>query len=382
LGRKRQQRRGLKLFRIAKRSDISKKSSIAIRGTSIILALFVSALFIMVLSLNPLEVYKSMIDGAFGNNYRFMETLRKSIPLCITALGIAVAFKMKFWNIGAEGQIMMGACFATYFALFHSTLPKPILLTIMVIAGMIGGCIWALIPALFKAKWGTNETIVTLMMNYVAIKFITYLQYEPWKDPNAMGFPKIASFADNAILPDLFGLHIGWVFAIILVVVIYLFMNRTKIGFETSVLGESEKTAIYAGMNTKKIIVVAMLLSGGLAGLSGMIQASAVSNTLSVSMAVGTGYTAIIVAYLSGLSAPIILVVSILFAALLEGGSFIQTAYGIPESAALILQSMILFFVLGSEFFIRYKIVKNNNSAAPKINKTEVKGLATAKEVK
>lgn len=370
------------MFRIIKRTEISKKNSVAIRGVSIVLALIVSGLFIMVLSLNPLEVYKSMIDGAFGNDYRVFETLRKAIPLCITALGIAVAFKMQFWNIGAEGQLMMGACFATYFALFHSAMPKPLLLTVMIIAGMAGGCIWALIPALFKAKWGTNETIVTLMMNYVAIKFITFLQYGPWKDPNALGFPKIASFPKNAILPDFLGLHIGWVFAVILVVLIYMFMKHTKIGFETAVLGESEKTAIYAGMNIKKIIIIAMLLGGGLAGLSGMIQASAVSNTLSVSMAVGTGYTAIIVAWLSGLSAPIIAVVSILFAALLEGGSFIQTAYGIPESAALILQSMILFFVLGSEFFVRYKLVRKNNTASPDVSKAKAQGLATAKEVK
>jgi len=226
------------------------------------------------------------------------------------------------------------------------------------VAGIIGGSLWALIPAVFKAKWGTNETIVTLMMNYVAIKWIVFLQHGPLKDPNAKGFAKIANFTDNAILPEIFKVHIGWIFALVLVIFIFIFMNYTKTGYEISVLGESEKTALYSGVNIKKTIIISILLSGGLCGLVGMIQASGISNTLVESVSGGVGYTAIIVAWLGYLSAPVILVVSILFAALQQGGSFIQTSYGIPGATALILQSMILFFVLGSEFFIRFKIAK------------------------
>ena len=351
------------MLKFVKRDEISKSESIIIRILAVILALVVSSIFIIFMKKNPVEVYLSMFKGAFGSPYSIRETIKLAIPLCITALGVAVAFKMQFWNIGAEGQIMMGAFAASLLALKFPTLSRPLLLLLMIIAGIIGGSLWALIPAIFKSKWGTNETIVTLMMNYIAIKWVTYLQYGPLKDPNAKGFAKIANFTDNAILPEVFKVHIGWIFALILVGFIYIFMKYTKKGYEITVLGESEKTALYSGVNIKKTIIISILLSGGLCGLVGMIQASGISGTLAYNVSGGVGFTAIIVAWLGSLSAPIILVVSILFAGLEQGGSFIQSSFGIPESAALIIQAMILFFVLGSEFFIKFKIDKKVGDA-------------------
>lgn len=348
------------MIRITKRPEISGKKSIYIRIIAIFLSLVTAALLILSLEQNPLQVYSALIQGAFGTAYRVREVIIRAIPLIITSLGIAIAFRMQFWNIGGEGQIAMGAFTASYFALNFSELPQPILLTIMAIAGMVGGGLWALIPAFFRARWKTNETIITLMMNYIALKWIAYLQYGPWKDPRALGFPKIANFTENAVLPKLFGVHIGWVAAIILTVLIYIFFNSTKKGFEIAVLGESENTAAYAGINIRRTIITAILLSGGLCGLVGMIQASAVSNTLSVEVTGGVGFTAIITAWLAALRPPMILLASILFAALIQGGSYIQTAFGIPSAAALILQGLVLFFVLGSEFFIRYKIHWNS----------------------
>lgn len=352
------------LIRAVKKTNINKTQAISIRFAAIFLALLTSTLFILFLGHNPIRVYISMLDGSFGSLYRFKETIIKTIPLVITSLGILVAFKMKFWNIGGEGQIYMGAFLSSLVALKFPQIPKPILLTLMVAAGVIGGGIWALIPAIFKSKYGTNETLFTLMMNYIAIKWITYLQFGPWKDPNALGFPKIPNFADNAILPKLFGIHIGWVFAIILVFLTYVFMHHTKKGYEISVIGESENTGRYAGMNVTKVIITAMLISGGFCGLAGMIQASAVNNTLSVELSGGIGYTAIIVTWLSSLSAPLILLVSFLFAILVQGGAYIQTAFQIPQSAAQILQGMILMFVLGSEFFVNYKLVLDRERLA------------------
>lgn len=355
-------------IRAIKKSEPNRVQAAAIRIGAIILALFTSALFIILLDLNPADVYLKMLQGAFGTAYRIRETIVGAIPLVITSLGIAIAFRMQFWNIGGEGQIAMGAFAASFVALNMSNLPKPLLLLLMILAGMLVGGLWALIPAFFKAQWGTNETIVTLMMNYVGLKWIMYLQYGPWKDPKSLGFPKIATFADNAILPKVLGIHIGWIIALLLVAAVYVFINHTKKGYEITVIGESINTARYAGINIKKTILIAILLSGGLCGLVGMIQASAVNNTLSVEVTGGVGYTAIITTWLASLSAPIILAVSILFAALLEGGSYIQTVYGIPQSAAQILQGIILFFVLGSEFFVRYKfiLVKNLQSTAGK----------------
>lgn len=343
--------------RPVKKSEPSNLKAASIRISAIVLALIASSLFILLLNLNPIDVYIKMVQGAFGTAYRVRETIVKAIPLVITSLGIGIAFRMQFWNIGGEGQIAMGAFAATFIALEMGDMSKPIVLLLMIVAGMLVGGLWALIPAFFKAQWGTNETIVTLMMNYIGIKWVTYLQYGPWKDPKSLGFPKIANFSDNAILPEVFGVHIGWIIALVLVVLVHIFIHHTKKGYEVAVIGESINTARYAGINIKKTILIAIMLSGGLCGLVGMIQASAVNNTLSVEITGGVGYTAIITAWLAALSAPVILVVSVLFAALLEGGSYIQTVFGIPQAAAEILQGIILFFVLGSEFFVRYKFV-------------------------
>lgn len=344
-------------FRVVKKPEITQKQYTLIMLMAILLALLASGLFLLLLGLNPVEVYVAMIKGAFGTSYRVEQTMVHAVPLIITSLGIAIAFKMKFWNIGAEGQIMMGAFSASYFALNYPHIPRPVLLLLMLAAGFLGGGLWGLIPAVFKARWGTNETIVTLMMNYIALKWITYLQYGPWKDPDSLGFPKIPNFTENAILPKFLGVHVGWVIALILVGLVYVFMNYSKKGFEIAVLGESYNTARYAGINIFWTIILAMFLSGGICGMVGMIQASAVSKTLSVEVSGGVGYTAIITTWLAALKAPWIVVVSVLFAALAQGSSFIQSAFGISAASASLLQAMILFFVLGSDFFTKYRVV-------------------------
>ena len=350
------------MLKFVKRNDLSKRQILRVRITAITMAIVLSGIFIAILGFNPLKVFSSMIFGALGTKMRIEQTITISIPLIITSLGILVAFKMKFWNIGGEGQILMGGFAASYIALNFDFLPKPILLLAMMISGMIGGGIWAFIPAYFKMKFGTNETIFTLMMNYIALKWITYLQFGPWRDPNALGFPKISLFSSNAILPKLFGVHIGWVIALIMTAIIYVFMNYTKKGYEVAVVGESIDTAKYAGMNIKAVVIFAMLMSGGLCGLTGMIQASGVERTLSVTLTGGYGFTAIITTWLSGLSAPLILLTSFAFAVLIQGGNFIQTALQIPQSAADMMQGMILFFILGSEFFIQYRIQINKRA--------------------
>ncbi|MFT5872384.1 MAG: ABC-type uncharacterized transport system permease subunit [Clostridium sp.] len=357
------------MMQILKRSENNKTDNFKIRCIAIILSLLVLGIFLLAIKLNPIEVYVSLVKGSFGSIYSARQTLLRAIPLIITSLGISIAFKMQFWNIGGEGQIVMGAFAASFFALKFPDMDKLPLLLIMLCAGILGGGLWALIAAVLKGKWKTNETIVTLMLNYIALKFITYLQYGPWKDKRAMGFPKIPNFSPNATLPEVFGIHIGWIIAIILVVLVYIFMNYTKKGYEISVLGESEKTATYAGINIRKTMYIAIFLSGALCGIAGVIQASAVSRTLSVEVAGGAGFTAIIIAWLSALSAPIIVIVAILFAALLEGASYIQTALGIPGAGAQLIQAIILFFVLGSEFFTKYKMSFKSKGIQKEVNK-------------
>lgn len=344
------------MFTIHKRNNPSKMLGIYIRFSGILLAFVVTSIFIALLGHNPLEVYSALFKGAFGSEYRFMETVIKTIPLAITSIAVGIAFKMKFWNIGAEGQIIMGAFLSSYIALNFTGLPKILLLPLMMLFGIIGGGLWASIPAFFKAKFNTNETIFTLMMNYIAFKWIVYLQYGPWRDPGALGFPKIPNFVRNAILPELFGIHIGWIIMLVTALIFYVYINHSKLGYEVKVVGESENTARYAGINVFRVIMINLFISGGLAGLVGMIQVSGVNKTLSMNIAGGVGFTAIITSWLAGLSVPITLIVSFLFAAMLQGSTFIQMAFQIPQAAAEIIQGLLLFFVLGSEFFVRYNV--------------------------
>lgn len=350
-------------MRIIARDSISTKKSILIYTLGIGLALITGMLFLAAAGFDPFSSIISLVDGAFGTEKRIVETVEYAIPLIITSLGISLAFRMKFWNIGAEGQICMGAFAASYFALFHANWPLWLLYPAMIIAALVAGAIWAAIPALFKVKWGTNETLVTLMLNYVALKFIEYLQYSAWKDPQAFGFAKIAMFDTRVLLPKVFGINIGWIIAAALIVITYYFAVRSKGGYRIQVIGESVETARYAGINVSRTIVATVCMGGALAGLTGMIQATGVERTLNVNLSAGYGYTAIITAWLARLNPVAIGVVCLLFAGLIQGGDYIQTAFNIPNAAAEVFQGLILLFVLGSEFFTRYKVVSGRGAA-------------------
>jgi simple sugar transport system permease protein len=310
-----------------------------------------------ILGYNPLEVFGKMITGSLGTAYRFRESVNKAIPLTILSLGTAAAFRMKFWNIGQEGQFYLGAYGASLIAFSFPNLSAGALLPLMFIAGLVFGGLWSLIPALLKIRFSTSETLVTLMLNYVAVKWISFLQYGPWKDPAGSGFPKIAAFSKNAVLPGLFGIHIGWLIALLLALFMYILLRRTKLGYEIDVIGESGATARYAGMHVFKITIITIMLSGGLCGVAGMIQASAVERSLSEQLSGGLGFTSVITTYLARLNPLAIIFVSFAFSVLIQGGNFLQSSLQIPASISQVLQGIIIFFVLGSEFFIRYRFV-------------------------
>ncbi len=344
--------------RLAKRDDMAAGKRWAIRLGSIVLALLLGSLIIVVLGHNPALVYADMVSGSLGGGVSRSTTIRMAIPLLGVALAIAPAFKMKFWNIGAEGQIMMGAIAATYFALFWADrLPKGPLLLIMFLAAAAAGGIWGLIPAYFKAKWGTNETLFTLMFNYIAIGIERYLQHGPWIDPKGTGFPIIAMFGQNARLPKLFGVHIGWVVVLGLVLFMFIYMNYTKHGYEITVVGESQRTARYAGMNVSHIIMRTMFLSGAISGIVGMLIVSGADYTLSTGTSGGVGFTAITVAWLAQLNPFGMMLMSFFLAILGKGSNTIQTDFKIPASASKVLTGIILFCMLASEFFIQYRLI-------------------------
>lgn len=356
-------------IKLEKRLEPSQTIAYLVPVASFILALLFGALLLWLAGANPWQTYRAMLEGAFGTPsqwqegqfYSLSETLVKAIPLMLTGLGVLIAFRMLFWNIGAEGQLVMGGFAAGAVALWFPELfpfvPGWAYLPLMVVAGLLFGAIWGLIPALLKAYLRVNEIIITLMLNYIAILWVQHLYYGPWKDPQGFGFPGTAQFPEYAWLPRLIGrVHWGLIFAVVAAAIIWLVMDRTRWGYEIRLIGENQTAARYAGVSIGRNILLVMLLSGGLAGLAGMAEVAGISHRLQQGLAVGHGFTAIIVAWLAKLNPWGVLLVSILLAALLVGGDQIQIVMGLPASVALVLQGAILFFMLGGDIFSRYRL--------------------------
>lgn len=339
-----------------KRTSPSTGLLILVPVLSVLLALIFCALFLFVTGKEPLLVYQTMFTGAFGSSYGISETVVKAIPLMLCALGISLAFRMQLWNIGAEGQFYMGTFGATWVALTFPEAPWYLVLPGMFLAGFGGGAIWGLLPAIPRALFKVNETITTLMMNYVAILWVDYLVYGPWRDPQGLNFPLTATFSQGATLPTIGGtrVHLGLFFALVAALLIYLILKYSQWGFEIKVLGESEGAGRYGGMNIARNIMLVMFISGGLAGIAGMAEVSGITQRLQHGISPGYGYSAIIIAWLARLNPWSIMGVSFLFGGLMVGGYSIQSS-GLPAATVYMLQGAILFFVLGGEFFTRYR---------------------------
>ena len=328
----------------------------SIRVASIVFALIVGGLLLLALGYSPLKAYGTIIDGSLGSKTFVRQTIKIAIPLLGCALAIAPCFKMHFWNIGAEGQITAGAIGATFFALkFGKTMPQLPLLLIMAVAAILCGGLWALIPAFFKAKWNTNETLFTLMMNYIIIGVVRWLQGGPWE--GRPGSQIIPQFDRAATLPKVLGVHCGWIIVLILVVFMHVYMNHTKHGYEIAVIGDSINTARYAGMNVGHVMMRTMFLSGAISGLVGFIVASGANTTLYDGVAAGVGFTSITVAWLSQLNAFAMIVISMMLAVISKGAETLQTRLAVPASISDIITGILLFCMLGCEFFINYRLI-------------------------
>jgi len=348
-----------------RRLEPSRLISILVPILSFVLALVVGGLLLLAAGANPFETYKAMLEGAFGTSYARSETLVKAIPLMLTGLSVSIAFRMKFWNIGAEGQLAMGAIATAWIPLFllpDSGLPTWALLSLMGVAAFAGGALWGLIPAVLKAYLRVNEIITTLMLNYVAILLLDFLYTGPWKDKEGYGFPGTASFKEIVALPRLpqdwgFGrVHVGLIVAIVAAVLVWLMLTRTKWGYEIRVIGENPEAARYAGISLVRNILLVMILSGGLAGLAGYGQVAGIAHRLQKGITVGDGFTAIIIAWLAKLHPFGVLLVAVLMAGLSTGGDQITMTMGLPAAMSGVLQGAILFFVLGGDIFVRYRL--------------------------
>ena len=353
------------LVRLAKRGGMAAWKVWCIRLGSILLALVLGGLVISAVGVNPLSAYGTILSGSLGKKTAIRQTVKIAVPLLGCALAIAPCFKMRFWNIGAEGQITAGAIAASYFALYWvNRVPSALLLVIMGLAGALAGGLWALIPAFFKARFNTNETLFTLMMNYIVIGIVRWLQGGPWE--GRPGSQIIPQFDEAACLPRVLGVHCGWIIVLLLVVFMYVYMRYTKHGYEIAVLGDSVNTARYAGMNVGRIMMRTMFLSGAISGLIGFIVASGANGTLYDGVAGGVGFTSITVAWLSQLNAFAMVAISMMLAILSKGAETLQTRLAVPTSISDIITGILLFCMLGCEFFINYRLIFRGRAEAAK----------------
>ncbi|BCK85176.1 ABC transporter permease [Dysosmobacter sp. NSJ-60] len=349
------------LLRIAKREGISRPKAYGVRAAAVLLSLVVSGIFIFtVTKLNPIAVYEGIYDGAFGTPRRFWATIRDTMMLLCIGVGLAPAFKMRFWNIGAEGQILIGGVITAGFMRFYGgTIPTPVLLVLMAAVSLTAGGVWGVIPATFKARWNTNETLFTLMMNYVAIQITSYC-VALWEFPvgsNTVGV--IHQQTKYGWFPEIFGQEYGLnvILVMTLTVGMYIYLKYSKHGYEITVVGDSENTARYAGISVKKVTVRTMAISGAICGLAGFIAVAGVGHTISTSTAGGRGFTAIIVAWLAQFNTFVMILISLLLVFLQKGAIQIATQFGLNDYASNIITGIILFFILGSEFFINYRVI-------------------------
>ena len=348
------------LFHIVKRDALPWYKSLGIRFLAILLALILCGIITTITTgINPLQVYQSIVLGAFGSVRKTWVTFQNIAILLLIALALTPAFKMKFWNIGGEGQVLIGGLAAAACMIcLGDKLPNAVVILCMIVASLAAGAIWGFIPAFFKAKWNTNETLSTLMMNYIATQLVAFYTIV-WEVPKGSG--KIGIINQNTEagwLPVLGGQRylLPILLVAILTGVMYIYLNYSKHGYELSVVGESENTAKYIGINVKKVIIRTMLLSGAMCGIAGLLLVGGTDHTITTTTADNRGFTAIMVSWLAKFNPIYMVLTSLLLVFFDKGATEIATVYRLNESFSEIITGIILFFIIGSEFFINYKI--------------------------
>ena len=358
------------LFHIAKRAVMPWYLSWAIRIGAIVLALVVcAALTVFLTHENPFQVYATMFRGAFSTPRRVWNLLQSLAMLLCVSLALTPAFKMRFWNIGGEGQVLVGGlATAACMICLGGKVPNGLLILTMIVASMLAGAIWALIPAFFKAQYNTNETLFTLMMNYVAIQLVAYFVIR-WEVPKGSGKIGIINQATRAGWMPVIGEY-DYLLNILVVLALTVFMSiylkYSKHGYEISVVGESVNTARYIGINVKKVILRTMALSGAVCGIAGLLLVGGTDHTITTTTADNRGFTAIMVSWLAKFSPAYMVLTSFLLVFLQKGAVEISTVFMLDQSFSDIITGIILFFIIGSEFFINYelKFRRNRKEAA------------------
>ena len=356
------------LVHITRRGELRWYRAWAIRGGAILLALiFAGAITTLLTGENPIKVYAAIFNGSFGSARKMWVLGQNTALLLCVALAVTPAFRMRCWNLGGDGQMLAGGlATAACMILLGGKIPNALLICLMFVCSLAAGALWAFIPAFFKARFNTNETLFTLMMNYIAIQLVAFFIIV-WEVPKGAGQIGIINQNSNAgwlpqVGPSKYLLNI--IVTGVLTVAMYMYLNYSKHGYEIAVVGESERTARYVGIKVERVIIRTMLLSGALCGLAGMLLVGGTDHTLTTTITANRGFTAVMVSWLGKFNPVWMIFTSFLLVFLGKGGSEIATNFGLSSSFGDILTGIILFFIIGCEFFINYKI--NFRSAAGK----------------
>jgi len=344
-------------LRFERRLIPSRRLNAAVSAFSVVLGLASTIPLFLVAGVDPVAAFGQILS-VFTTTQGITESLTRSIPLLLAAVGLCLPFKMGFWNIGAEGQLFMGAFAATLIVLMLPDSSSIIIIPLMILLGFVAGGIWGVIPAFLKAKLEVNEVLTTLMMNFIAILWVDFLVYGPWRDPQGYGFPLTPLFPLSARLPMIPGarVHSGLLIAIASAIIVYILLFFTRWGYEIKVVGESKAAAKYAGMSYLSLTLLTMFLGGGFAGLAGMSLVSGIVWRLRHGISPGYGYMAIIIAWLGRLNPLGALVVGLLFGGLLVSGDALQIGMGLAFSTVLVFQGLILLFIVGADVITQYRI--------------------------
>ena len=347
------------MIQISKRGAVSRKRNIAIRLAAIVLAIIVCAVITMATTgTDPFAVFSAFINGSFGSERKLWIFLQDTAILLIISLAVTPAFKMHCWNLGAEGQVLAGAmAAAACMVLLGDNVSNGALIACMVIASVVTGAVWAGIPALFKAKFNTNETLFTLMMNYVATQIVAYFCVK-WENPvGSCTIGVINAQNEAGWLPQLGNKYLLVIMvAILMTVLIYFYLSYTKHGYEIAVVGESERTARYIGIKVPRVIIRTMLFSGAICGVAGLLLVGGIHHTVSTSLVGGQGFTAVMVSWLAAFNPIVMILTSALLIFMGSGANQLASSCGLNQSFGDILTGVLIFFIIGSEFFVQYKI--------------------------
>jgi ABC-type uncharacterized transport system permease subunit len=347
------------MLRLEARPEASKLMSYASPLLAVVLMLIGGLLLFTFLGKDPVEGFKIFFINPISDTYGVSELLLKATPLMLIAIGLAIGFRANVWNIGAEGQYIMGGAAASAVALYFNETESAFVLIAMVIAGGIGGMLWASVPAFLKTRFNTNEILVSLMLVYVAQLMVSWLVHGPMMDPDGFNFPQSAMFEESALLPILVEgtrLNAAFLFALSALLVGYIFMSRSFLGFQMQVAGNASDAARYAGFSAKRMIWIGLLSGGCMAGLAGMSEVSGPMGQLTEHVSNNYGFAAIIVAFVARLNPVGIFFASLLMALLYLGGEQAQQYMNLPSSISNVFQGMLLMFLLGSDVFINYRL--------------------------